>query len=78
MIAIEAVLFVSLVVLLGIAMILASGPLARLGAKTNAFLPDDETVEYQRQKQRQPRRYGIFTVAVGVAFAIYYFLIRAA
>jgi hypothetical protein len=76
-ISIEAVLFVSLVVLLGLTMIFASGPLARLGAKTNFFLPDDETVQYQRRKERKARQYGIFIVTGGVAFAIYYFLVRA-
>jgi hypothetical protein len=76
-ICIEAVLFVSLVVLLGLAIIFASGPLARLGAKTNFFLPDDKTVQYQRRKKRQARQYGMFIVAAGVAFAIYFFLFRA-
>jgi hypothetical protein len=75
-ISIEAVLFVSLMVLLGLTMIFASGPLARLGAKTNFFLPDDETVQYQRRKKRQARQYGIFVVTVGVVFAIYFFLLR--
>ena len=75
--SIEAVLFISLVVLLGLAMILASGPLARLGAKTNLFLHDDKTVQYQRRKKRQARQYGIFIIAGGVTFAIYYFLVRA-
>jgi hypothetical protein len=75
--SIEAVLLVSLIVLLGLTMIFASGPLARLGAKTNFFLPDDETAQYQRRKERKARQYGVFTVTVGVAFAIYYFLIRA-
>jgi hypothetical protein len=65
------------VVLLGLAMIFASGPLARLGAKPNFFLRDDETVQYQRRKKRQARQYGIFIVAIGVAFAIYFLLFRA-
>lgn len=69
-----AVLFVSLVIVLGLAMILGSGPLASGARKLNLFLPEGNAVEYQRRRRRSVRNYGITIVAIGVAFALYYFV----
>jgi hypothetical protein len=69
-----AVLFVSLVIVLGLFMILGSGPLASGARKFNLFLPDADGAEYERRRKRSIRNYGIAIVAIGAAFALYYFV----
>ena len=69
-----AVLFVSLVTVLGLVMILTAGPLARGARKVNLFLPDNNAVEYQRRRKRSVRNYGIAIVTIGAAFALFYFV----
>lgn len=69
-----AVLFVSLVIALGLFMILGSGRLASGARKLNLFLPDGNGAEYERSRKRSARNYGIAIVALGVAFALYYFV----
>lgn len=76
MISIETVLLVSLIVLLGLVMILASGPLARVGAKTNFLLPENEVTAYQRRKKRRAQQSGALTIALGLLVGVY-FLFRA-
>ncbi|WP_087873253.1 hypothetical protein [Arthrobacter globiformis] len=55
-------------------MILGSGRLASGARKLNLFLPDENGVEYERRRKRSVRNYGIAIVAIGVAFAVYYFI----
>ncbi len=42
--------------------------------KIHPFPRDENVVEYQRRRKRSVRNYGITIVAIGAAFALFYFV----